>query len=186
MYSGVFHTKGGRNPDRKTSKGKRRASTPRNPSLEQSIRNHKETNMNHFVKLSLALLTAATLFTSAAPAAAAESGVVNVNTAGAAELSLLPRVGPALAAKILDHREENGPFKKVEDLLLVSGIGDKMFSLLEPFVRTSGETTLKEKIKAGSLAKPAGGKAKGDAPAKAGDGKEKATPAAEGAAEEGR
>lgn len=142
--------------------------------------------MNHFVKLSLALLTAATLFTAAAPAAAAESGVVNVNTAGAAELSLLPRVGPALAAKILDHREENGPFKKVEDLLLVSGIGDKMFSLLEPFVRTSGETTLKEKIKAGSLAKPAGGKAKGDAPAKAGDGKEKATPAAEGAAEEGR
>jgi competence protein ComEA len=139
------------------------------------------------VKLTLALLSAATFFTAVAPAGAAESssGTVNVNTASAEQLALLPRVGPALAAKIIDHREENGPFKQAEDLLLVSGIGDKMFGLIEPFVRTSGETTLKQKIKAGSLAKPDGGKAKG-APAKAGGGEEKATPAAEGAAEEGR
>ena len=135
--------------------------------------------MKNIAKLTIALLAAATFF--ALPASAQSSGVVNVNTAGAAELSLLPRVGPALAAKIIDHRDENGPFKKVEDLLLVSGIGDKMFSLIEPFVRTSGETTLKVKIKAGSLAKPDGAKA-----AKKGDDKAPAKPAAEGAAEDGR
>jgi competence protein ComEA len=121
--------------------------------------------MKNIAKLTLALLTAATLF--AAPAQAESSGVVNVNTATAEQLSLLPRVGPSLAGKILSHREESGQFKKVEDLLLVSGIGDKLFSLIEPFVRTSGETTLKTKIKAGSLAKSEGG---GKAP------KEKAAP----------
>ncbi len=97
-------------------------------------------------------------------------------------------MGPALAAKILAHREENGQFKKAEDLLLVSGIGDKMFALIEPFVRVSGETTLKVKIKAGSLAKSEGKKApaKDDAPAKTGEGKQPVEPAAEGAAEDGR
>jgi len=144
--------------------------------------------MKTIAKLTLALLTAATLF--AAPAQAEASGVVNVNTATAEQLSLLPRVGPSLAGKILDHREENGQFKKIEDLLLVSGIGDKLFSLIEPFVRTSGETTLKTKIKAGSLAKSEGGKAPKDKTAPKDGGKQDAKqgeeaeqPAAAGAAE---
>ena len=148
--------------------------------------------MKNLVKLTLALLAAATFLT--APAQA-ESGVVNVNTASAEQLSLLPRVGPSLAGKILDHREENGQFKKIEDLLLVSGIGDKLFSLIEPFVRISGETTLKSKIKAGSLAKKddgaaAGKPAKEKAESKTGGGgeaqSEEGKPAAEGAAEGGR
>ena len=137
--------------------------------------------MKHIAKLTLVLLTAATLFT--APAKAESTGVVNVNTASAEQLTLLPRVGPALAGKILDFRKENGQFKKVEDLLLVTGIGDKLFSLLEPFVRTSGETTLKEKVKAGALAKNEEAKAKPKNPAKD---KPAAAPTAEGAAEDGR
>lgn len=150
--------------------------------------------MKNIAKLTLAVLAATTFLT--APVEAASAGTVNVNTATAEQLSLLPRVGPSLAAKILDYREENGQFKQVEDLLLVSGIGDKMFGLIEPFVRTSGETTLKTKIKAGSLAKKEDGKKEdgkkdGGKPAKepsrdksGSEGED--TPAAEGAAEGGR
>jgi competence ComEA-like helix-hairpin-helix protein len=84
----------------------------------------------------------------ALPGAAAEGRKVNVNTADAAQLALLPRVGPSIAQRIVDYRKQNGPFKKTEDLMLVRGIGEKTFDLLKPYVATSGETTLKEKVKA--------------------------------------
>jgi competence ComEA-like helix-hairpin-helix protein len=83
--------------------------------------------------------------------AAAGHKVVNVNEADASQLALLPRVGPALAARIIEFRETNGKLEKAEDLILVRGIGEKTFELLEPFVTVSGETTLKEKVKAGDL-----------------------------------
>lgn len=89
------------------------------------------------------------------PADAAETGKrVNINTADAAQLALLPRIGPSVAQKIVAFRKENGPFKAADDLLLVPGIGEKTFALLKPYLATSGETTLKEKVKAGK-AKPA-------------------------------
>ncbi|MDO5661540.1 MAG: ComEA family DNA-binding protein, partial [Brachybacterium sp.] len=50
-------------------------------------------------------------------------GAVNLNTAGESELQELPGVGPAIAGRILEHREANGPFRSVDDLLEVSGIG---------------------------------------------------------------
>jgi competence ComEA-like helix-hairpin-helix protein len=84
----------------------------------------------------------------ALPGAAAEGRRVNVNTADAAQLALLPRVGPSIAQRIVDYRKQNGPFKKAEDLMLVRGIGEKTYDLLKPYVATSGETTLKEKVKA--------------------------------------
>ncbi|MDH3403239.1 MAG: helix-hairpin-helix domain-containing protein [Acidobacteriota bacterium] len=80
-----------------------------------------------------------------APALAAE-GVVNINDADLEQLTLLPRIGEFLAGRILEFREENGGFKSVEELLLVKGIGDKTFELLEPHVAISGETTLTEKV----------------------------------------
>lgn len=87
----------------------------------------------------------------AAEAAKPEGGgggkKVNINTADATQLVLLPRVGPSVAQRILAHRKENGPFKKVEDLMLVQGIGEKTFQLIKPYVATSGDTTLKEKVK---------------------------------------
>lgn len=82
----------------------------------------------------------------AAQAAHAE-GVVNVNTAGLDELMLLPRVGPSVAQRIIDHREKNGDFKVKEDLMLVRGIGEATFALLEPYVTISGATTLTEKVR---------------------------------------
>ena len=52
---------------------------------------------------------------------------VNINTATAEQLETLPGIGPALAQRILDHRKQNGPFKKIEELINVRGIGEKSF-----------------------------------------------------------
>jgi competence protein ComEA len=83
----------------------------------------------------------------AAPALAAEGKTVNVNTATATELALLPRIGPSVAAKIVEHREKNGNFKTLDDLMLVRGIGEATYELLKPYVALSGPTTLVEKVK---------------------------------------
>ena len=82
----------------------------------------------------------------ALPAFAAE-GTVNVNEADASQLALLPRVGPALSARIIEYREETGKFKAPEDLMLVRGIGEKTFELMEPYVAVTGKTTLTEKVR---------------------------------------
>jgi competence protein ComEA len=91
------------------------------------------------------VLAAAPVFAAEAPAA---KGVVNINSADAAQLALLPRVGPAVAERILEHRKSAGPFKTLEDLMLVRGIGEKTFALMKPYLSLSGQTTLSQKVKA--------------------------------------
>lgn len=59
------------------------------------------------------------------------TGLININTASAEELDALPGVGPSTAATIVDDRERNGPFSSVEDLMRVSGIGEKKFAKLQ-------------------------------------------------------
>jgi len=59
---------------------------------------------------------------------AAGDGKVHLNTADVAALDTLPRIGPALAQRIIDWREANGPFTSVDQLLEVAGIGDAVFS----------------------------------------------------------
>lgn len=88
------------------------------------------------------------LLLSSLPSLAAEGRRVNINSADAAQLALLPRVGPSVAQRIVAFRKENGQFKAPEDLMLVQGIGEKTFQLIKPYVAVSGETTLKEKVKA--------------------------------------
>ncbi|MEO7147240.1 MAG: helix-hairpin-helix domain-containing protein [Terrimesophilobacter sp.] len=72
------------------------------------------------------------------PASGAPSGAtggkVNLNTADAAALEGLPRVGPAMAQRIIAWRDSNGRFASVEDLLSVTGIGDKTFAQLKDLV----------------------------------------------------
>lgn len=61
-------------------------------------------------------------------------GLVHLNTADLAALDTLPRIGPALAQRILDWRESNGPFTSVDQLLDVAGIGDAVFAGLANLV----------------------------------------------------
>jgi competence protein ComEA len=62
---------------------------------------------------------------------AAESKLVNLNTASASELESLPGIGPVLAERIVAYREANGPFSSPADILDVSGIGDVTFANIE-------------------------------------------------------
>ena len=68
-------------------------------------------------------------------------GVVNINTATAEQLELCPGVGPARARRIIEFRKTHGSFDQVEDLVQVSGIGEKAFVRMRPHCRTSGKTT---------------------------------------------
>ena len=62
-----------------------------------------------------------------AEAKAAPAQVVNLNTAPAEQLERLPGVGPKTAARIVEYRQKNGGFKKIEELMNVRGIGEKVF-----------------------------------------------------------
>ena len=57
--------------------------------------------------------------------------VVNINTAPAAELTKLPRIGEKMAQRIVDFRKKHGKFKRVQDLMKVKGIGEKVFQQLK-------------------------------------------------------
>lgn len=59
--------------------------------------------------------------------AAAPVQAVNLNTAPAEQLERLPGVGPSTAARIIEYRQKNGGFKKIEELMNVRGIGEKAF-----------------------------------------------------------
>ena len=58
--------------------------------------------------------------------------IVNLNTANATELATLPGIGDKTAGRIIEYRQKNGPFKKVEELMNVQGIGEKSFLKLKP------------------------------------------------------
>lgn len=69
---------------------------------------------------------------SAAPAAGKNAeGQINLNTANEKELQTLPGIGPAMSARIIEYREANGDFKKIEDIKKVRGIGNAKFEKLK-------------------------------------------------------
>ena len=104
--------------------------------------------MNHLFRKSaaLAVLVCFLLVPLAAlarPQAEPGKAKVNINSAGLNELQTLPRIGPKLAQRILDYRKENGAFKRVEDLLKVRGIGEKMFRNFKDQITAGAEPQAK-------------------------------------------
>jgi competence protein ComEA len=73
------------------------------------------------------------------PAAGAPTTPVNLNTATVADLQALPGVGASTAKLIIEHREKNGGFKKIEELMNIKGIGEKSFLKLKPMVTVASE-----------------------------------------------
>ena len=88
-------------------------------------------------------LVAAHPFAQAAPpvnsAGARPAAVVNLNTATSSELETLPGIGAKTAARIIDYRQKKGPFKKIEELMNVQGIGEKSFLKLKPQITVAGK-----------------------------------------------
>ncbi|WP_346769155.1 helix-hairpin-helix domain-containing protein [Planctomonas sp. JC2975] len=80
------------------------------------------------------LPAAGTVVGGSASAGAVPGAKVNLNTATEEQLESLPRVGPAMAAKILAWRTQNGRFTSVDDLMNVSGIGQKTFDGLKDMI----------------------------------------------------
>ncbi|MBN2117839.1 MAG: ComEA family DNA-binding protein [Anaerolineales bacterium] len=62
------------------------------------------------------------------------SEVININTASIAELDTLPGIGPTTAQKIIDYREQNGPFLNIEDIINVSGIGPGTYERIKDLI----------------------------------------------------
>lgn len=98
--------------------------------------------MRQVMMRSLAGLLTVLLLLSAR-ASVAENPQVDINTASAAELTSLNGIGSVKAQAIVEYREKNGPFKTVEELKAVRGIGDKLLEQLRPQV-TVGTNTHKK------------------------------------------
>lgn len=79
----------------------------------------------------------------AAEAAPTIEGQVNLNTASAEQLELLPGIGPAMAKKIVDFRASK-PFQDTGQIVRIKGIGPKTYAKLKPFLAVKGDTTLRE------------------------------------------
>ena len=84
----------------------------------------------------LATVPSAALSAQGKPAAAASkpapTAPININTATASDFEALPGVGATTAARIVEYRQKNGPFKKIEELMNVRGLGEKNFLKLKP------------------------------------------------------
>jgi competence protein ComEA len=96
------------------------------------------------VLVALALLVpfAAAQESGRSPSMRAEaSAPLNLNTATAAQLESLPGIGARTAALIVEYRQKNGAFKKIEDLMNVRGVGEKSFLKLKPLITVTPPKT---------------------------------------------
>jgi competence protein ComEA len=74
-----------------------------------------------------------------APPDVRPAAVVNLNTATVSELEVLPGIGARTAARIVEYREKKGPFKKIEELMNVQGVGEKSFLKLKPQITVTAK-----------------------------------------------
>jgi competence protein ComEA len=92
----------------------------------------------------LAALVAAHPLAQSAPAktdapAPKPAAMVNLNTATEADLQELPGIGTKVAARIVEYRQKKGPFKKIEELMNVQGVGEKSFLKLRSQITVAGK-----------------------------------------------
>lgn len=66
-----------------------------------------------------------------------DNGKININKASQAELETLPGIGPSKAQAIIEYRETSGPFKTIEDIMSISGFGEKTFEKLKESIRVN-------------------------------------------------
>jgi competence protein ComEA len=72
---------------------------------------------------------------SSTPAKPAKKKKININIAHQDSLTRLKGIGPEKARAIIDYRRKNGPFKKIEDIMQVKGIGEETFKNIKPFIK---------------------------------------------------
>jgi competence protein ComEA len=70
----------------------------------------------------------------AGPSAQQPGGKVNINSATESDFENLPGIGPVIAQRIVDYRDQHGPFRSIQDLMKVTGIGQKKFDSLQAYV----------------------------------------------------
>ena len=97
--------------------------------------------MQRFTQVAGAALALTVLLATAGLAEEKITGVVNVNTASAAELEMLPGIGASRAKALIEAREAKGGFKSLDDLLAVKGIGEASLAKLRPHLTLEGKTT---------------------------------------------
>ena len=94
---------------------------------------------NKVLAFGLAVAIVVFSLASAYAQSAAPKAKVNINTASASELEMLPTDGPKVAQRIIDFRTKNGNFKKVEEIMKVQGIGEKVFENIRDLITVGGE-----------------------------------------------
>ena len=66
---------------------------------------------------------------------------ININQASAQDFEKLPGIGPEIARRIVAYRDKHGPFRRVEDLLVIRGIGPRKWKAIRPYLRIDSKAT---------------------------------------------